>query len=204
MARANAKVLEAEMGQPVMVDNRASAAGIVSLDALANSTPDGHTLDLVANTTATALHFQGKTLDVEKRFVPVGRFATTRVLWVVHPGKIDATGLRGLVRYLRSHPSTAITSAGHGGIGHLRLKMFALVQKLDILHVAYRGSTPAMQDVIAGQVPAMMVDALTAIPHIQTGKLRPIASVSTTRVPSLAELPTATEQGFNALKSIPS
>lgn len=200
MARAVAKSLEVELGQAVVVDNRAGAAGIVGLEALTNGTPDGYTLGLVANTTTTALHFAGKPLDIDKRLTAIGRFATTCVLLVVNPDKIDAKTLSEFVQYLRNNPSTPITSAGHGGIGHLGLERFALDQKLRVLHVSYRGSAPAMQDVIAGQVPAMVVDALTAMPHVQAGKLRAIASVSTTRVPSLPDLPTAMEQGFPSLQ----
>lgn len=199
IARSLAKALGDELKQPVVVENRAGAAGVVGMDALTNSQPDGYTVGLVANTTTTALHFQGKKLDIDHRFIPVGRFVSTRILLLVNPEKMNVKSLPEFVNYLRQHPGTSLTSAGHGGIGHLTLELFALDQKLKITHVAYRGTAPAMQDVIAGIVPAMVSDATTAMPQVTAGRLRPIAVVSTSRIPSLPALPTAVEMGYKDL-----
>lgn len=102
--------------------------------------------------------------------------------------------------FLRRNPGTTLTSAGHGGLGHLGLELFALDQKLKITHVAYRGSAPALQDVLAGQVHGMILDATTAMPHLQSGKLYPIVTASTMRTPNLPDLPTATELGMKSLQ----
>lgn len=200
IARAIGKALEDELKQPVVVENRTGAAGLIGLDAVTNSAPDGYTIGLIANTTTTALHFQDKKLDIDQRFIPVGKFVSTRILLVVNAEKVPARTLPDFIDYLRRNPGTTLTSAGHGGIGHLGLELFAMDQKLKIVHVSYRGSAPAMQDVAAGQVAGMVIDASTAMPQIQSGRLRAIAAVSTTRTPNLPDLPTALEMGVKSLQ----
>ncbi|MGB3068392.1 MAG: tripartite tricarboxylate transporter substrate binding protein [Ottowia sp.] len=200
IARAIGQALSSELGQPVVVDNRTGAAGVVGMDAVTNSTPDGYTIGLLANTTTTALHFANKTLDLANRAVPVGRFVSTRIVLVVNPQKVPARTLPELVEYLRQHPGTPLTSAGYGGLGHLGLELFAQEQKIKIVHVPYRGSAPALADVIAGQVSGMVVDVSSVISHIQAGKVIPIAVVSEERVPSLPNVPTALELGYKSLQ----
>ena len=200
IGRAVAKALEEELKQPVVVDNRAGAAGLVGLQAVTGATPDGYTIGLLANTTTTSLHFAGKKLDIDAMFAPIGRFVSTRILLVVNPTLIPVRTLPEFVEHLRRNPGTLMTSAGHGGLGHLGLALFALEQNLRIEHVAYKGSAPAMTDVIGGQVGGMVVDATSAMPFIQTGKLRPICVASVSRVPSLPDLPTAIELGLTSLQ----
>lgn len=200
IGRSMAKALEDELRQPVVVDNRAGAAGLVGLQAVTGATPDGYTIGLLANTTTTSLHFAGRKLDIDATLAPIGRFVSTRILLVVNPTLIPARTLPEFVEHLRRNPGTLMTSAGHGGLGHLGLALFALEQNLRIEHVAYKGSAPAMTDVIAGQVGGMVVDATSALPFIQTGKLRPICVASSSRVPSLPDLPTAIELGLTSLQ----
>lgn len=200
IARSLARALEEEIRQAVVVENRAGATGIVGLQAVTAAPPDGYTIGLLANTTTTALHFSGKPLDIDGMFTPVCRFVSTRILLVVNPAVMDVRTLAEFVEFLRARPGTNLTSAGHGGLGHLGLELFAMDQKLTITHVAYKGSGPAMVDVLSGQVSAMVVDATSAMPHIQSGRLRAIATVSTTRTPSLPDLPTAIELGYGSLQ----
>ncbi|WP_288251525.1 tripartite tricarboxylate transporter substrate binding protein [uncultured Hydrogenophaga sp.] len=200
IARSIAKALEDELKQPVVVENKAGAAGVIGLDALTNSPPDGYTIGLLANTTTNALHFQGKTLDADARFTPVGKFVSTRIVLVVNPDLVPAKTLPEFIDFLRRNPETTLTSAGHGGLGHLGLELFAQDQKLKIVHVAYRGSAPAMQDVVAGQVAGMVVDASSAMSNIQAGRLRVLATVSSMRTPSLPDVPTALELGIKSLQ----
>ncbi|QJW85896.1 hypothetical protein HK414_22270 [Ramlibacter terrae] len=93
-----------------------------------------------------------------------------------------------------------MTSAGHGGLGHTGLELFAMEQGLKIMHVSYRGNGPALNDVLAGQVGGLITEANQALPQIEAGKLRPIATVSTERIPSLPDLPTALELGYKSLQ----
>jgi tripartite-type tricarboxylate transporter receptor subunit TctC len=200
IGRAIGKALEEELKQPVVIENRAGAAGQLGLQAVTASPPDGYTIGLLANTTTNSLHFAGKKLDMENNFTPVGRFVSTRIVLVAGPAVPDVKTLPEFIDYLRRNPGTTLTSAGHGGLGHLGLELLAMDQKLKITHVPYKGSAPAMMDVIAGRVSGMVVDATSAMPHIQSGKLRPIVTVSTVRVPSLPDLPTALELGVTALQ----
>lgn len=200
ITRAVALALGEQLGKSVVVENRAGAAGAIGMDAVTQAPPDGYTIGILANTTINSLHFQNKPLDVDNRFMPIGRFASSRILLAVNPSLIDVKTLPELIEYLRKHPGTTMTSAGHGGLGHLGLELLALDQKLKILHVAYRGAGPALNDVAAGLVSGMVIEANAALPHIQSGRLRPIVTVSTERIPSLPELPTALELGYKALQ----
>ena len=200
IARAVAAALSTELGQSVVVENRTGAAGVVGMDAVTASPADGYTIGLLANTTTTALHFQNKPLDVPNRLTPVGRFVSTRIVLVVNPSLVSAKTLPELVDHMRRNPGMTVTSAGHGGLGHLGLELFAQEQKLNILHVAYRGSAPALNDVIGGQVAGMVVDASSVIGQIEAGRVRPIAVVSSERIPGLPNLPTALELGFKSLQ----
>ena len=148
IARAIAAALSTELGQTVVVENRTGAAGVVGMDAVTASPADGYTIGLLANTTTTALHFAGKPLDIPNRVTPVGRFVSTRIVLVVNPNLVQAKTLPELVEHMRRNPGMTVTSAGHGGLGHLGLELFAQEQKLNILHVAYRGSAPALNDVV--------------------------------------------------------
>jgi len=200
IGRSLARSLEDELKQSVVVDNRAGATGVIGLQAVTGATPDGHTIGLLANTTTTSLHFAGKKLDIDSLFTPIGRFVSTSILLVVNPTLVAARTLPEFVDFVRKNPGVLMTSAGHGGLGHLGLELFALEQGLRIQHVAYKGSAPAMNDVIGGQVAGMVVDATSAMPFVQTGRLRPICVASTTRVPSLPDLPTAIELGVGSLQ----
>lgn len=200
IARSLAKDLEVELKQPVVVENRPGAAGVVSLDAITNSPPDGHTLLLLANTTTTALHFNRKSLDIDKRFTPISSVVATRILLVVNPKMIDVHNIKQFIEYVKKNPQTPYTSAGHGGLGHLGMELFAQQTKVPMMHVAYKGTTPALEDVIGGRVGAMIIDATTALPHIRAGTIRPVVTVSTVRAPLLPDLPTAMEQGVNSFQ----
>lgn len=200
IARAFAKDLEADLKQPVVVENRPGAAGIVSLDAITNSPPDGYTLLLLANTTTTALHFNRKALDIDKRFTPISSVVATRIILVVNPKMIDVQNIKQFIEYVKKNPQTPYTSAGHGGLGHLGMELFAQQTKVPMMHVAYKGTTPALEDVIGGRVGAMIIDATSAMPHIRAGTLRPVVTVSTVRAPLLPDLPTALEQGVSSFQ----
>ncbi len=106
IARSIAKALGDELKQPVVVENRTGAGGMVGMNALAKSQPDGYTIGLVANTTTTMLHFQSMRLDIDNRFIPIGRFVSTRILLLVNPDKVNVKTLPEFVNYLRQHPGT--------------------------------------------------------------------------------------------------
>lgn len=200
ITRAIAQALEETLGQTLVVENRGGAAGMLGMDAVTNAAPDGYTIGILANTTINGLHFAGKPLDVPSRFTPIGRFTSSRILLAVNPNVINVRTLPELIEHMRQHPGTEMSSAGQGGLGHLGLELLAMDQKLKLTHVPYRGAGPALNDVLGGVIGGMVVEANLALPHIQAGKLRPIVTVSTERIPSLPELPTALELGFKSLQ----
>lgn len=198
--RAFARELEQQLGQPVVVEYRAGATGIVALEAFAQSPSDGYTLMMLSNVTLSALHMARKPFDMERRFMPLGMFSATRVVLVVNPRVMDVRDLHHLIDHVRRHPGTPYASAGHGGLGHLGMEMWAAQEKMKLLHVAYRGTAPGLEDVLGGRVPMMLLDANAALPHVRSGALRAIATVSTQRSPALPDLPTALELGVGSLQ----
>lgn len=200
IGRAIAKELEPELKQPVVVENRAGAAGLIALDALTQSAPDGYTIALLSNSSTTALHFSGKPLDADKRFIPLGQFVATRLIMVVNPKVVEVKSLKDFVDLAKRQPGLPYSSSGHGSPGHLGMELFASQKGLNLTHVAYRGSAPAMQDLIAGRFGVKVVDASTAMPFIASGAIKPVVTVSTVRPPSLPDLPTAVELGETAFQ----
>lgn len=200
IGRAIAKELELEIKQTVVVENRAGAAGLIGLDAVTQSTPDGSTIGLLSNSSTTALHYGGKALDIDKRFIPLGQFVATRLILVVNPKVVNVNTLAELVQLAKREPGLSYSSSGHGSPGHLGMELFARQKGLRFTHIPYRGSAPAMQDLIAGNFGIKVVDASTAMPFVNAGTIRPIVTVSTVRPPSLPQLPTAMEQGEAAFQ----
>jgi tripartite-type tricarboxylate transporter receptor subunit TctC len=127
-------------------------------------------------------------------------FSATRVVLVVNPTVMDVRDLAQFTDYVRKNPGTHYTTVGHGGLGHLGLELWAQEGGLKLSHVAYRGTAPALEDVLGGRVPAMVLDANTALPHVQSGALRAVVTVSTHRAPAFPDLPTATELGVTSLQ----
>lgn len=200
IGRAIARELETVLKQPVVVENRVGAAGTIALDALTHSAPDGYTLGLLSNSTTTSLHYVNKPLAMDERFIPLAQFVATRLILIVNPQIVDVKTLAEFVTYSRNHPGLAYTSSGHGSPGHLGMELFASQKDLQLTHIPYRGSAPAMQDVIAGRVGVKVVDATIAAPFIQAGQVRPIVTVSTQRTPMFPDLPTAKEEGESAFQ----
>lgn len=200
IGRAIARELEVVLKQPVVVENRVGAAGTIALDALTHSAPDGYTLGLLSNSTTTSLHYVNKPLAMDERFIPLAQFVATRLILIVNPKVVNVKTLAEFVDYARSHPGLVYTSSGHGSPGHLGMELFARQKGLQLTHIPYRGSAPAMQDVIAGRVGVKVVDASIAAPFIQAGQVRPIVTVSTQRSPMFPNLPTAKEQGESAFQ----
>lgn len=200
IGRAIARELESVLEQPVVVENKAGAAGRIALDALTRSQPDGYTIGLLSNSTTTSLHYVNQKLDMNKRFIPLAQFVATRLILAINPEVIKVKNLREFVELAKRKPALTYTSSGHGSPGHLGMEMFIRQQGIQLTHVPYRGSAPAMLDVIAGRVGIVVVDASTAAPFIKTGQLRPIVTVSTVRAPGLPDLPTATELGETAFQ----
>lgn len=201
-ARLVAQKMGDHWGQPVVVDNRAGAGGNVGSDFVAKSVPDGYTLVMgVTGSHAINISLYSKMpYDPLADFIPISQVAVVPNVLVVHPS-VPAKNLAELIALAKKEPGTLnYASLGNGTAAHLGMEMLKSAAGVDITHVPYRGSAPAVSDLLAGQV-QMMVDGLpSSLPHVQAGKLRAIALTSLHRAPALPNLPTISETypGFYA------
>jgi tripartite-type tricarboxylate transporter receptor subunit TctC len=199
IARVIAQELSGPLGQQVVVENRAGATGNIGADLVAKSAPDGYTL-LLGALTSHSINVtlqQGKLpYDLEKDFAPVSIAGVVPLVFVVHPS-VPANSLKELIALAKARPGyLTYASSGQGGPQHLAGELFQRVAGVQLLHVPYKGSGPAMTDLIGGQVLTMIETAPAAMPFIKSGKLRALAAASAQRIPNLTEVPTATEAGL--------
>jgi tripartite-type tricarboxylate transporter receptor subunit TctC len=185
------------IGQPVVIDNRAGAGGVVGTDVVAKSPADGYTL---AITSAGALvispSLQQMPYDTFKDLSLITQVAAVPELVVVHPS-VPAKSLAELVALAKNRPGKLnFASTGNGGMPHLAGELLKFNAGIDIVHVAYRGAAPAVTDIVGGQVQMMFADIPVLLPHVQAGKLRALAVGSKRRAPAVPDVPTTAEAGF--------
>ncbi|CAG9174673.1 Bug family tripartite tricarboxylate transporter substrate binding protein [Cupriavidus pinatubonensis] len=199
IGRTLAQHLSATLGQQVVVDNRAGAAGNIGADLVAKAAPDGYTLlmgALTSHAINAALYKSRVPYDIEKSFAPVAIVGTVPLVFVVNPS-VNASTLPQLVSLARSKPGTiTYGSAGNGSPQHLAGEMFKRMAGVDMLHVPYKGSGPAMTDLIGGQVLSMVETVPAAQAYVKGGKIRALAVTSSQRVSALPDVPTAAEAGL--------
>ncbi|BEP94221.1 tripartite tricarboxylate transporter substrate binding protein [Acidovorax sp. A79] len=197
IARLVAARLGDQLGQPVVVDNRAGANSNVGAEAVARAPADGYTLYVytIANTINATL-YPKLGYDPVKDFEPIGMIARIPNILVVNP-KLPVKNLADYVRYAKeSKDGITFASSGSGSSIHLSGEMFKMQSRLKMLHVPYRGSAPAVTDLLGGQVDSMFDNTPSALPHVQAGKLRAIAITSAQRSPLLPDVPTLAESGY--------
>ncbi|UCU99173.1 Bug family tripartite tricarboxylate transporter substrate binding protein [Acidovorax radicis] len=197
IARLVAVKLGDQLGQPVVVDNRAGANSNVGAENVARAPADGYTLYVytIANTINATL-YPKLGYDPVKDFEPIGMIAKIPNILVVNP-KLPIKNLADYVRYAKeSKDGITFASSGSGSSIHLSGEMFKMQSKLKMLHVPYRGSAPAVTDLLGGQVDSMFDNTPSALPHVQAGKLRAIAITSAQRSPLLPDVPTLAESGY--------
>jgi tripartite-type tricarboxylate transporter receptor subunit TctC len=203
IGRVMAQKLSVALNQQVIVDNRGGAAGSIGAAAVAAAAPDGYTLLMGAMTShsiSSVLNKKSVSFDMEKSFAPIAMVGTVPLVFVVHPS-VKANTLSEFIALVKSKPGTmSVASSGNGSPQHLAAEMFQRVAGVQMLHVPYKGSGPAMTDLIGGQVNSMIETAPSAQAHIKSGKLRPLASATKERVPTLPEVPTATEAGLKGFE----
>ena len=197
VARTLAQKLTETWGQPVIVDNRAGANGIIGTDLGAKSKPDGHTLLVVIATHAINPSLYRKLpYDTAADFAAVTLMAQYPFILTIHPS-LPAKTVRELIALAKARPGQlSYASSGNGSGPHLGFELFKSMARIDVVHVPYKGSGPANVELIAGQVQAMFNNFIAAIPHIKTGKLRVLAVTSAKRSQVMLELPTLAESGF--------
>lgn len=187
------------LGQSVVVENMAGAAGVIGCTAVASANPDGYTL-LMGTTGTHAINPASMTrpaYDAVKDFAPVGMVGVQPMGIAVHP-KVPARNLMELVSLIRSQPGKyAYATAGNGGIAHLSLELFtSLAGGLRAEHVPYKGGGPALQDVVAGHVPILSDTFSSMVPYHRSGALRLLACFGDSRSPAAPDIPTAVESGL--------
>ena len=197
LARAVGDELTRSLGQPVVVENRAGAGGNIGAEAVARAAPDGYTLMMSSAGILTANQFLYASMpfDPEKDFVTVSNVADMPMMVVVNP-KVEAKTLAEFVALARAHPNKLnFGSPGIGTTGHLGLAMFMHAAGIKLTPVPSRGAAPAITDLLAGQIDGVVDNPPTVLPHIESGKLRPLAVAAKTRMALLPTLPTAEQAG---------
>jgi tripartite-type tricarboxylate transporter receptor subunit TctC len=193
LARAIGERLSAALGQPVVIDNRGGAGGTVAGEAFARSEPDGHTL-LVATASLICINkalYARLPFDPDVDFVPVAMLAQQPNVLVVNPRALPMASLPELIAHIRANPGRMnFASSGTGSQLHLTGEMFRAAVGVEMTHVPYRGSAPAMTDLVAGNVP-MMFDGLgTALPQVRGGAIRALGVASEAPNAALPGVPT--------------
>ncbi len=204
LARNVAQRLNEAWKQPVIVDNRAGGGGIVGSDYVAKSAADGYTLLLGTNTTnAVAASLYAKLpFDPQRDFAAITEIATIPQMLSVHPS-IPAKSLKELIALARTHPNELnFGTAGTGSTSHMAMELFQSVAKIKMVHVPYKGTGPALIELLGGHLSLMFDVIMTSLPHVQAGKLRTLAVSSLQRSPTAPQVPTVAESGYPGFEAI--
>jgi len=185
------------LGQTVVVENRAGGGGSLGTATIVDAQPDGYTVGIGTASTLAINPAIYKTLpfNVLEDLVPIVGIVEVPNILSVNPS-VEASDIAAFVTYARAHPGTlSYASAGNGSVGHLLGEQFKLATGADIVHVPYKGSGPALVDVVGGQVPVLYDNLPSSLPLVLDGRLRPLAVSGEARVPALPDVPTFAEAG---------
>jgi tripartite-type tricarboxylate transporter receptor subunit TctC len=198
MSRIFARKLEQVIGQAVVVENRAGAGGNVAAESVARAAPDGYTI-LLANSgilAANASLYKRTGFDAEKDFAPITFVGAQANVLVVHPS-LPAHNLAEFVAYAKANPGkVSFASGGHGSSPHLAGELLKAEAKIDIVHVPYRGTGPALTDVLAGHVLMCFSSVSPVVAHIRSGTLRALGVSTLKRTALLPDIPTISELAY--------
>ncbi|HEY2977269.1 MAG TPA: tripartite tricarboxylate transporter substrate binding protein [Burkholderiaceae bacterium] len=198
LARVVGEKMSAGLGQPVIIDNKPGAAGLIGTDMVAKAAPDGYTIVMsLSNALLTApFLYEKMSYDPQRDLTMVYQVAMGPLVLVVHPSVPVKTGPE-LLKYVSANKSkVAYGSYGVGAYPHLAGAHMSLTQQADMNHVAYKGEAPMITDLIGGQIQMAYASALVAKPHIESGKLKAIGVTGERRMSTLPDVPTLVEQGM--------
>ncbi len=201
-ARVIAEYAGRELGQPMIVDNRAGAGGSLGMEQVALAAPDGYTLGMATMSTHgsnPAAYGSRLKYDPVKDFTPITSVATAPTVFMVNPG-MPARTMQQFIALARSSPGKySFATPGTGSLGHANMEYFQNLAKIELLHIPYKGAGAALTDVLAGQVDIISDNLPSALPMVKTGKLRALALNADKRSPALPDVPTFAELGFKEM-----
>jgi len=202
VGRTIAQQLQERWGQPVVVENRPGAGAIIGMDAVAKAAPDGYTLLLGSNSLALNKSLYSKLpFELERDFAPVILITRIPNVLVVHPS-VPAITVAELIALAKAKPGQLnYASVGTGTGPHLFAELFIRQTGIQLVHIPYKGTAPAVSDLLAGQVQMLFDSLATALPNIRAGKLRALGVTSATRAPAARELPTLAEAGVSGYEA---
>ena len=199
LARVLQQKMSADLGQPLVIENKPGAAGILSMDTTAKSPADGYTIANTGNGEFVYNQALYKKLpyDADKDYTPIGTIAKVPLILIVQPS-MPVKDVKDLIALAKKDPGKL--NYGSGGIGHpvqMAMEMLKYRAGVDITPIAYRGVAPALQDFLAGQISVMFIDLAAAVGVVRDGKARAIAVSTKERIPALPDVPTVAESGIS-------
>ena len=204
VARLVALKLSPVLGQPVTVENRPGAGGVIGSEAAAKSAPDGYTLIMgnAGSHSINAAVYPKLPYDIQRDFVPLSQVAVAPNIAVINP-MVPANSIAEFIAYAKSQPGKlSYASGGNGSSAHMSMELFKFMSGVDIQHVPYKGSSPALTDLMAGQVAIFIGNLPPTVPLIKAGKLRALAVTAKSRSALMPELPTISEAGLPGYETI--
>jgi len=196
VARVIAQRMTEALGEQVVVDNRGGAGGTIGAEINARAVPDGYTLIMVSGSYAVNPTVYKLPYDPITGVTPVAQIATGPFVVVVHPS-VPVKNIRELIALAKAKPGALnFASTGTGGITHLTTELFKLMAHVNLTHIPYKGTGPAIIDLLGGQVHVLFGASAAVVPHVRTGKLRALAVTGPERMGALPDLPTVNESGL--------
>jgi tripartite-type tricarboxylate transporter receptor subunit TctC len=203
VARIVAPELSKRLGQQVVIDNRPGAGTMIGIEVAAKSPPDGYTLLMGLSTLAiNSALYKKVPYDPVRDFAPITQAVSSASIIVVHPS-VPVKTVKELIAFARARQGQLnYASAGTGTYPHMTMELFLSMAKLKMVHIPYKGTAPAMIDMLSGQVATMAATVLTGMPHIRSGRLRPLGITSSARSSVASEIPTIAEAGLPGYESV--
>lgn len=204
LARSIAESLQQRLKQTVIVENKPGAGGTFAVNAVARSPADGRTLLFAPNTLVIAPHVQpaaaGAPIHVLTDLQPISQVTRSTLVLVTNPSALPIKDGAGLTALARNKPGLTYATAGNGTPQHIAGELYARSADIKITHVPYRGTSPALIDLLGGHVSMAISSLGAATPYLESGRLMPVAVVEKTRSPLLPDVPTLTEQGIDGVE----